>query len=948
MNKSKVSLFFLYSFYLFLFLVFTSQVFSLSIDTTSSIYNFNSQVIFTICGAEQERTAVSCIDDSLLERKEWPTSCTLYVADTSDFSCTAPKIRAYAGNESITKNFTIRNYLGLIQKDIASINTSNLIDVATEVHARSIINASDEKIPVLLELLKAKRDNDDKCWPAGDCKISTSANILWSLSEAGYNTSLRIYSDGLNWIEAQQNQEENENWEVTITGEEDDTCTVKIGTSTVTNGDVTIGDEEREEVTIDYTAGTSLNVSCAMDYCVRVVDKNNIQKWSECFDIDDADEDFYNTTFTMTAGCWPRSINNSVETCNLRDTALSLRLNNIDADILSLGEEFLDDDIEEGVITGKKLGQFEDILTNLHVYNITQSADVKEWLFFSQNNDGSFGDEDDQAYVTLEVIRMFQNERNNEWIRDAEDWIKENWPEDGWDDIRANIIMHELFSTYSYRSDPAVIMSSGEDTSFRITDVPTNVSGYVLEGDVANVADVTVTAGDGFWSGALAPKEVKEGDFSGYVTFDSTDKKIPIIVRYEPYLEFNPDPLYRVFTEEGTVNISVTKSSPLVSCSFVFDAFAQNEEMVITGAVVSIPFKGLREIGLTENITGTYACSSDSADFNGSIAFSLQRINFPPFDVSISDVRGNDRPGELVIENELSFATSVGIKWKSSNPYYPLPPEVTLLPGERATVYVYQGFPSAEVSIEEFTIVLDAEGYEEEVSLTMPLAAEPLPFEDEQVVIEETGLSPFWIFFLYVLGFFAAIFALILGVKKLFSSLFGKKKKKKKAKNKKKHADAEHEKKDKKSAKEKREDHKAAKKAKKKKGKTGDAKDAATAAGEEDKKEGEDPEGDTEKKPELSIKKHRKTNDLVEVLVAIQKRAGKKNDTIIKDLSAKGYDTADIKQVLEDIDEREKELKEAEKKRKEEEAKKKAEEEKKEAKDAKPEEKKEETKAEKK
>lgn len=698
--------------------VLLGSAFSLDID--SYIYDLGEQIFFVSCA---DTVNVSCLDSGLVSH-EWQDGCHIYAFDSANLSCVQPVVMVDGGKAN--HSLLIKNYHDALSSTLNSTNASDPETLAIKAYANYLFGDYDE-VDNLLESLKGNRDPQEKCWPQGNCDIETTIDVLLYLARADVNRSKRIYDDALHWIESKQHKEDNEDWVVEVTADPDTDCDILQDTTSLAS--FIMDGNESKDYKFDYSADQDLNTSCDDEFCVYIYDEFGYLLFDQCGD------DNHTVNFNMKGSCWFR--NDNLTICDARVTSKAVLINQLDKDTFSDGKAWLNNHLYRTRIVGKNARSSSNILTNIYAYNATKSADSEDWLLFSQNNDGSFGDSDSH-FTTLEAIRVFKEKINIEWISDAVDWINSERPGMGWDDLELDTIQYELFQNPALviTSDPLMIVTDSS-ADFRLS--PQSLSNVTVNLSSSLNGIVSLNFSSDLNKGKVRVLNPKDGFYYGFVNAftGSYLKKIPVIVKKLPSFSLDVRDSYFVFDESGQISVPVKKSDSDLSCFFGFDRFFSNVSIDV-GSVGELVFDyTIPDKEVTSDVMVSYDCKSKLGPLSGDRFFVIRKFPGPPYKYELDPVEIDEDPGVLWIRNLLDEEIVVSLSLEKQTDLYPLPEVLTLQPGEEAKVYVYQSVPSDKNFTDQNTVIIDSLGYKVDIPFSIYL--DDTPHEVDQAVEISAG-----------------------------------------------------------------------------------------------------------------------------------------------------------------------------------------------------------------
>jgi hypothetical protein len=697
--------------YLFIFLLLVPATSALSLDIAETTYTQGESVYFTLCG-DKSPARVSCVDQADVHTGPWRDACTVHAFDTRDLYCYDPVITASHQGETVRQPLTIARYRQTLQAKMEAVNdTSDPVTAAKLIYAHNLLGNEDEIEP-LLEYLKQSRDNEKKCWPAGECELATTIDILWYLSYGGIDTTRRVYKDAILWLEIQQNNVNNDDWTFTVTASEDDSCTVKEDDDTIAS--FTLDDDEKNTFSRDLSSGSRYNFTCDGGFCASITDDDDFTLVDKCESSGDT------ISYVITEGCWPttsqpttrRSSSSTVtsKSCSPILTAKALSVKGLADEVRDEGEAWVKDNIVDARIRAKKLKESQDILKNVFAYSVTKDEAHKRWLLYSQNNEGSFGQQDN-VYTTLQAIN-FLGDQDNEWINDAEDWLFAQRPDDGWDSLEADAIMLDIYGTQQpvLSSDPTLPLGN-ESLSFDLTTLESESLNLSLA-DADNVA-IDASSGGTTHPVRITPNGKEDGILRGYVRAvqDEFRRDVPFVLFKNSEVTPRFRSTYYVFNSTGSIDVPVVKTESTLECSFSFSGVFTNTTVTLTDQD-SVTFRyEVPDMTKDLGVAATYRCTGGLRPVQGSTTFDVRVFSSPPFSVEWDDAMMDDTPATLLVTNELDEAIDVDAQLVNASPFYTLTESTTLEAGEYARMTLCQSTPAPSMPNETNAVRLSSFTY---------------------------------------------------------------------------------------------------------------------------------------------------------------------------------------------------------------------------------------------
>lgn len=704
-----------------------------------------------------EEISQTCSDIAVEETESWNETCSITAYDTSNTSCQQTTVQSQYESQIIE----IENYDELLQSRIDNQERSQrAVAIAERLRAKSQLNQTFETEQ---RTLKQIRDNDYKCWPNGDCKISTTTQILRHLDHAGFNTNDRIYADGLRWVESQQNKFDNEDWQLTINPDfgQDERC--PEGSEPNANDKCTIGDNENvQKIDVNenatctaavggdriynetndtgpftteftYEANEVLNVSCNYDFTVRVKDFFGETKYVANKKVDETAQ------YLLPGGCWPSDDNDRI--CGIQTTAQALNINGLSDERKSEGEDWVEENIQRSQITGERLQDEQSALTHLYLYEATKNENLREWLLYRQNNDGSFGDSQ-KLKTTLEALRIFDDE--TEWVQDARAWAESEQVTD----VLEATLYYERFkpSTPISQFNPS-LLTVGPDggsasvspnlstPSFSVTEPLTSIIKPFYN---ENGVDIEVT-------------DQETGRTPGYVNLNATGAhyELPTIVDIQPSISINYNRSYYHVESQGTIQPRISKSDDPMNCTITHSAFYDFVDINLQDNTnVVIPYSNVSQGTQTVNSVAT--CETPHGTVTDKSTFEATHYPTEPFttDLTSSNVTGVET---LTVTNQIPENLTLRLSFAQEALYYRVPSEITIPPNHHADIPLYQDTAVQEEQADENTVDLRTTGYQDSVPLTYQLNNQTESISPRYTVEENTSYAV-WIALVLLLG----------------------------------------------------------------------------------------------------------------------------------------------------------------------------------------------------
>ncbi len=727
-------------------------------------------IVFYSCmeGSPRVYNSVYCKNDPAtvieLDTHPWKKSCHIAVHNTTDLDCSERVVMA----EYEVRDEILRWEEEITVTDVESIPYI-LLDTQAEdggwgdpVSTAWVIWAFAEfgddryersafasQVEEGLTWLKENRDPDDKCWPDDGCSVRTTAEVLAALNEANLTQRtdwLRIVHDATVWLSLQQNLFNLR--EPAQTVEADETWTASI-----TGVDWTDGED------VDYT-------TCVVEYADEYDDTLQIV-FDETYDFEftpiheerftvlcspnslpimiwnSRDELVFNSTtgnvtYKIPGACWHHTepwLNCDIKTTNFASSVQSLDsvrrdlgrdwlLNNLDYDDVGLYFDTPDSYFDTAWFLYSRYGKDgdaeEDELSRVE-------RDIVRWLLFHQNNDGSWGNVSADFDVNLErtaMVSMALSEVNNgsysEFIKDANVWISDNRPGDGWDTVKRDALG---FLSFSSSAKPFIIATDGmvRMTRSRIDVELYNPSSFnfnnlefVLEDgleDYVELDGIGSLASDYFKYIELELNQNPDASVHGKISVLNDGReigRIPVLIQQVPEIDIYPDRReYSVYNGQGVVEFDVDKTEGVsLDCRLRWDdpsitsreRFSVSEQSTLNTDIVLSEVRNQRK-----DYKGRFECDHDGV--NLTMPFEISTIQFEqtPFTVDPDSLNITSSSDEtyFTIYNNVDMEIVVESRFETEDPYMMISnPQVNIEPHDRAQVAITPLFDDTEMEEE--------------------------------------------------------------------------------------------------------------------------------------------------------------------------------------------------------------------------------------------------------
>ncbi len=363
-------------------------------------YLQNEDLIFFAC---LEKTgipihlSVLCTDNNQFEDVQayrWgPDNCYIGATNLQNFDCTQAVVQADyvqdGENLQLTQPIRINKFSNtlnrIVQTQYSDGGWQTPLDTAYGLFVIAHFpNIFEQRIQQAIEYLKLNRDQKNKCWPASGCKISTTANILFLLNQAGFS-DLRIQHDAALYLQHKQNYLSGAKWNIVL-GDHILNQNNSVNTSCVF-------DYQDSPYTLNlskYPANTTINLTPVYDAHIGIVCTENVyvtlyNRYNESLLRYQGD----NFSYTIPGACW--TLNDENISCDVRSTLFAAN-DGLASSQTSAAKSYLASILTTDRLAGKKVGlnatAIDDAL--YLVLKGTSSNDVLTSVLYHQQNLGGW------------------------------------------------------------------------------------------------------------------------------------------------------------------------------------------------------------------------------------------------------------------------------------------------------------------------------------------------------------------------------------------------------------------------------------------------------------------------------------------------------------------------------------------------------------------------------
>ncbi|MGM5484396.1 MAG: hypothetical protein ACQEP1_00815 [Nanobdellota archaeon] len=412
-----------------------------------------------------------------------------------------------------------------------------------------------------LDWLTRNRDNTEKCWPSGECKVEVTAKVMMYLTRAGFDDSERIFYDGMVWLENRQNFIGGD-WNIYAEAEDGSaSCNITLpGNKIELSLD---GSGESRGISPGY--GDTFNITCEDEAKIDVRDNRNVS----VFRVTTNDE----FDFTLPEGaCWSET---KWIGCD-NDITVFGAIADLTEEHKGEARDYLSGELNDDDYTGEFLTSYDHIaMTALYYDYIDDKESIARYLVFKQNNDGSFGSEKGRLVRTMRVVKALQDTELGfvgNAVSDAKGWIYGKLEDGGFSSV-----LKDVLSFYSLYDDQEQALSNDllkleKDSDVTIRN-PTHYTMEDLEFNVTGSLPVNISEFSDIGPYSEKKIQVKVNDppagrYYGKIRIhnDRNLTFIPVIVSVEPNVNLSMPEKVTMFGGKADLPIEVD-SNGAFKCS---------------------------------------------------------------------------------------------------------------------------------------------------------------------------------------------------------------------------------------------------------------------------------------------------------------------------------------------------------------------------------------------
>lgn len=376
------------------------------------------------------------------------------------------RLSAFRLDELNCNDFSFKMYFNdngidkVIKKDINFYNTDVFPDFMLEnidsisndvlraqiIYALSGFESFNYVRDTLLEDLKSSRNNDAKCWPRYDCSSYDTSKILYYLKQSGFSDS-RVYKDAKSWLISKSSDERYSDYELVIDNYNNDVENCTIEYADFFRED-TFNNKSERVYGIDLDYGDKLEINCSDDldfYLYGFLDMDFVSEEDRKVALKSTDND--NFYYTLPSPC----VRTNSSSCDI-GASFYLSLLDIDESLREYLIKYFVDYIKKDTLDRfyfDSPGSYYDFTSTEADYLFTSmfyhlakiyEDDVKRelgndyekvvegmlnWLFYNQNNDGSWSSTDYSFSLTADIVdQLIRSDLSfNENLNDAKKFL---------------------------------------------------------------------------------------------------------------------------------------------------------------------------------------------------------------------------------------------------------------------------------------------------------------------------------------------------------------------------------------------------------------------------------------------------------------------------------------------------------------------------------------------
>ncbi len=345
--------------------------------------------------------------------------------------------------KSIIRNFKKQKESKLVPNILnQNYKSLNSLDLSYYLLALNLIETPNNiKSNEIYEILKNSRDNLGKCWPNRNCNVEYTSKILVNLFFAGYKLNTRILEDARIYLEQETMSTSNKQLDYAIhfkynfqnSSQEIKCNLINDDKSAVSHN---IYDNKKK---ISSYASSKISITCNETIDEIYLELKGIDGKSIYSDVIKNSKNFVYTIDKF--ACIERNGICSYE-ANLNALLLyGKNLKNYD-----LIKKYIDSSIMQKDLNSNLIKSDKDYFEIGKYLYFEKNDDLKNYLKFNQNNDGSWGLSSSNNLkiqdTVWSILGLEKSKEIDEYINDAKKWIYYSEPFNSWGNIEANSLAY--------------------------------------------------------------------------------------------------------------------------------------------------------------------------------------------------------------------------------------------------------------------------------------------------------------------------------------------------------------------------------------------------------------------------------------------------------------------------------------------------------------------------
>jgi hypothetical protein len=760
----------------------------LSNTQTHPIYLSLEDITFISCLEDEDisiTNSILCIDNNNFEDLEsfrWTIDNNCYISSFNfeSFDCNNAKLQSeYSIDDEVYrmyKDIKVDKYSKVLDKILDSQYSDGgwrtIIDTTYGVWALSHFKKIFEyEIENGINWLKLKRNPVLKCWPTGNCNVPLTMEILYILTQSGFDEARRTVNDAKNWIENLQNYYlQGDEWTLEVTAKTDDLQFILIALEDkVFDSNFTLDEDETKVYSFKAFFDENLYVISYDNFQAKLYN----QYGEELFIYHGT-----NLSYPIGGACW--SNYKKGEPCNTLATAYAVQLNLHEPNEREAKRWMftrLNYSNSVGIYYGNEDNIIETALFLEGMHNLTryQSLDgsisdfvpymlkydylndenryqryvqeITNWLLFRQNNEGSWGDQSQtitykSLYTAMSTIALTNSGLNftSEPIEDAKQWLSSNEDSLEVNDTRA------LGSAFFVLKDnarpilvfkPKIIELQKSETEVEIynpTAFNLNSLDYRLSEnleDFINVEKRDVISAYSYRKIKIKKINSDVRDAYGFLeiyNYDELIGKVPIIIAEYPSINVtvkNDENI--IFGKNGNVPLDIKKSNHEFMCSMTWDSdeLMNSNSVKINSNSISLPINFKNPITKQDLYTGILTCTSRGHKYILPLSVFINRFSSVPFEVFDSQFTVSSAGEDIsfAVKNNLDRDLNLQVSLTSYSDYFQIINPALFNPNQNKNLTLKNLIPSDINHSENFNIELESLGHK----VVVPVYVEVVP-----------------------------------------------------------------------------------------------------------------------------------------------------------------------------------------------------------------------------